>query len=84
MEATGETSSESHEEQCIKDLLKGILNPQTSGIEWRIAEGYLRNYHRSPQIATDGGRGSSFPAINVNDSVTKSKFDNLYGCRVSG
>ena len=33
------------------------------------------------QMAKDGSL--KFPAINVNDSVTKSKFDNLYGCRES-
>ena len=37
--------------------------------------------HRLYQMAAEGGL--PFPAINVNDSVTKSKFDNLYGCRES-
>ena len=37
--------------------------------------------HRLYQLARDGEL--LFPAINVNDSVTKSKFDNLYGCRES-
>ena len=40
--------------------------------------------HRRPSPLPDGrGRQLLFPAINVNDSVTKSKFDNLYGCRHS-
>ena len=37
--------------------------------------------HRLYQMRKDGKL--EFPAINVNDSVTKSKFDNLYGCRES-
>ena len=37
--------------------------------------------HRLYQMAKEGKL--AFPAINVNDSVTKSKFDNLYGCRES-
>jgi adenosylhomocysteinase len=43
-----------------------------------------RNHHRRAPPVPDGkGRPLPFPAINVNDSVTKSKFDNLYGCRES-
>ena len=42
------------------------------------------DHHRRPPPVPDGRRGRlPFPAINVNDSVTKSKFDNLYGCRES-
>ena len=44
-----------------------------------------RNHHRRASSDTRCTRAASskFPAINVNDSVTKSKFDNLYGCRES-
>ena len=42
------------------------------------------NHHRRAPPVPDGKEGRLlFPAINVNDSVTKSKFDNLYGCRES-
>ena len=42
------------------------------------------NHHRRAPALSDGEGGPLlFPAINVNDSVTKSKFDNLYGCRES-
>ena len=49
--------------------LKGVSEETTTGV------------HRLYQMAKD--RRLKFPAINVNDSVTKSKFDNLYGCRHS-
>ena len=49
--------------------LKGVSEETTTGV------------HRLYQMAKDGQL--KFPAINVNDSVTKSKFDNLYGCRHS-
>ena len=49
--------------------IKGVSEETTTGV------------HRLYQIAKDGKL--PFPAINVNDSVTKSKFDNLYGCRES-
>ena len=52
-----------------RDAIKGVSEETTTGV--------LRLY----QLAEAGGL--SFPAINVNDSVTKSKFDNLYGCRES-
>lgn len=51
------------------DAIKGVSEETTTGV--------LRLY----QLAEAGGL--PFPAINVNDSVTKSKFDNLYGCRES-
>jgi adenosylhomocysteinase len=41
------------------------------------------HHRRPPPLRDAGGRTLLFPAINVNDSVTKSKFDNLYGCRHS-
>ncbi len=49
--------------------IKGVSEETTTGV------------HRLYQMAKDGHL--PFPAINVNDSVTKSKFDNLYGCRES-
>ena len=49
--------------------IKGVTEETTTGV------------HRLYQMAKDGKL--AFPAINVNDSVTKSKFDNLYGCRES-
>jgi adenosylhomocysteinase len=49
--------------------VKGVTEETTTGV------------HRLYQMAKDGLL--KFPAINVNDSVTKSKFDNLYGCRES-
>ena len=46
-----------------------------------VTEETTTGVHRLYQIAATGEL--LFPAINVNDSVTKSKFDNLYGCRHS-
>ena len=46
-----------------------------------MSEETTTGVHRLYQIAKDGKL--PFPAINVNDSVTKSKFDNLYGCKES-
>ena len=82
-----ETSSESHEEQCIKDLLKRV-HSESPGF-WKevvngchgVSEETTTGVHRLNQMVEDGTL--LFPAINVNDSVTKSKFDNLYGCRES-
>ena len=81
------SASESHEESVIKDLLKDIKVKQP-GIfheivkEWKgVSEETTTGVHRLYQMATAGTL--LVPAINVNDSVTKSKFDNLYGCRES-
>ncbi len=81
------TASGSHEEQVIKDLLKHI-HSETPGIfheivkEWKgVSEETTTGVHRLYQMAKAGTL--LVPAINVNDSVTKSKFDNLYGCRES-
>ena len=81
------TPSGSHEEQVIKDLLKTIHADQP-GIfheivkEWKgVSEETTTGVHRLYQMAKAGTL--LVPAINVNDSVTKSKFDNLYGCRES-
>jgi adenosylhomocysteinase len=79
--------SGNHEEQVIKDLLKSIHKNQP-GIfhaivkEWKgVSEETTTGVHRLYQMAKAGTL--LVPAINVNDSVTKSKFDNLYGCRES-
>src|SRR5271165_4919097 len=82
-----DTPSGNHEEQVIKDLLKkvfaedskhwhkvvadwrGVSEETTTGVHWL----YMMMEHGKLLV----------PAINVNDSVTKSKFDNLYGCRES-
>jgi adenosylhomocysteinase len=53
----------------IEGAIKGVTEETTTGV------------HRLYQMEKD--RRLPFPAINVNDSVTKSKFDNLYGCRES-
>ncbi len=53
----------------IKQSIKGVTEETTTGV------------HRLYQMQDEGTL--PFPAINVNDSVTKSKFDNLYGCRES-
>src|SRR5579884_4269723 len=81
------TPSESHEEAVIKDLLKSVHaeDPQRwHGIakEWRgVSEETTTGVHRLYKMQEMGKL--LVPAINVNDSVTKSKFDNLYGCRES-
>jgi adenosylhomocysteinase len=54
---------------AIRDSVKGVSEETTTGV------------HRLYEMAKKGEL--PFPAINVNDSVTKSKFDNLYGCRES-
>ncbi|MBX3437604.1 MAG: adenosylhomocysteinase [Planctomycetaceae bacterium] len=53
----------------LLDGIKGLTEETTTGV------------HRLYQMHAEGKLG--VPAINVNDSVTKSKFDNLYGCRES-
>ncbi len=81
------TPSGSHEEKVIKDLLKEKYaeNPTL----WHemvkelkgVSEETTTGVKRLDQMMREGSL--LFPAINVNDSVTKSKFDNLYGCRES-
>ena len=81
------TLSASHEETVIKDLLKKIYaeNPQhwhNVVKDWRgVSEETTTGVHRLYKMQEQGKL--LVPAINVNDSVTKSKFDNLYGCRES-
>ena len=82
-----DTPSGNHEEQVIKDLLKKVYaeNPKhwhNVVKEWRgVSEETTTGVHRLYQMLEKGKL--LVPAINVNDSVTKSKFDNLYGCRES-
>ena len=81
------TASGSHEEQVIKNLLKRTATERpgfwTNVMkDWRgVSEETTTGVHRLYQMMEAGGL--RVPAINVNDSVTKSKFDNLYGCRES-
>jgi len=82
-----DVKASSHEEEVILATLKGILAedpgkwhravPEIKGVSEETTTGVHRLYQMMEQ-----GR-LLFPAINVNDSVTKSKFDNLYGCRES-
>jgi adenosylhomocysteinase len=82
-----ESESGSHEEKVIKDLLKKIHaeNPfifHELVKEWRgVSEETTTGVHRLYKLQELGKL--LVPAFNVNDSVTKSKFDNLYGCRHS-
>ena len=79
--------SGSHEESVIKDLLKKThaANPQRwheAAKEWKgVSEETTTGVHRLYKMKQEGSL--LVPAVNVNDSVTKSKFDNLYGCRES-
>ena len=82
-----DTPSESEEEEVVKALLKKIA-AATPGIFHRwlpelkgVSEETTTGVHRLYQMQAAGRL--LIPAINVNDSVTKSKFDNLYGCRES-
>ncbi|WPX40975.1 adenosylhomocysteinase [Akkermansia sp. N21116] len=82
-----DSPSASKEEEVIKNLLKHIAQehpgifhkwmPEIKGVSEETTTGVHRLYqmHAAGKLL--------FPAINVNDSVTKSKFDNLYGCRES-
>ncbi len=79
--------SGSHEEQVIKNLLKRVAKERPGFWhnvvkEWRgVSEETTTGVHRLYQMLEQGKL--LVPCINVNDSVTKSKFDNLYGCRES-
>ena len=82
-----DTPSGNHEEQVIKNLLKRVHadDPQhwhKVVNEWRgVSEETTTGVHRLYKMMEQGKL--LVPAINVNASVTKSKFDNLYGCRES-
>ena len=79
--------AESDEMRVVLELLRASL--QADAGKWtRLAAGVkgvteetTTGVHRLYEMAADGRL--LFPAINVNDAVTKSKFDNLYGCRHS-
>ncbi len=82
-----DTASSSKEEQVIKNLLRQV-NADTPtrwhGVvkDWKgVSEETTTGVHRLYKMHEAGSL--LIPAINVNDSVTKSKFDNLYGCRES-
>jgi len=82
-----DTPSSSDEEKIIKALLKETLKNEPN--KWHkmvqnikgVSEETTTGVHRLYQMFEKNEL--LFPAINVNDSVTKSKFDNLYGCRES-
>jgi adenosylhomocysteinase len=82
-----ETESDNHEEQVIKNLLKSVHVEDP--LRWHnivkefqgVSEETTTGVHRLYKMQEDGVL--LVPALNVNDSVTKSKFDNLYGCRES-
>ena len=82
-----DSESGSHEEKVIKDLLKKVHaeNPfifHEMVKDWRgVSEETTTGVHRLYKLQELGKL--LVPAFNVNDSVTKSKFDNLYGCRHS-
>ncbi|MCS7049281.1 MAG: adenosylhomocysteinase [Verrucomicrobiae bacterium] len=81
------TPSDSKEEEVIKRLLKRVYKERPGFWhdvvkEWKgVSEETTTGVHRLYQRLQEGSL--LVPAINVNDSVTKSKFDNLYGCRES-
>ena len=77
----------SEEEVCLFDSIKAKLKTEPTWYSTRLSkilgvtEETTTGVHRLYQMHKEGKL--AFPAINVNDSVTKSKFDNLYGCRES-
>ena len=81
------TPSDNHEVAVIKNLLKKCGRERPGWFhsivrEWKgVSEETTTGVHRLYQMLEAGKL--LVPAINVNDSVTKSKFDNLYGCRES-
>ncbi|MFT5470152.1 MAG: adenosylhomocysteinase [Verrucomicrobiales bacterium] len=82
-----DSPSGSHEEEVIKNLLKKIHSESPAKWtnclkDWQgVSEETTTGVHRLYEMHEKGKL--RVPAINVNDSVTKSKFDNLYGCRES-
>src|SRR5580700_6939638 len=81
------TASSNEEEQVIKNLLQSVYARDKQHWhkvvkDWRgVSEETTTGVHRLYKMKEQGKL--LVPAINVNDSVTKSKFDNLYGCRES-
>jgi adenosylhomocysteinase len=82
-----DANADSHEEAVIKTLLKRVHEEDPTrwtkvAKDWRgVSEETTTGVHRLYKMLEAGKL--LVPAINVNDSVTKSKFDNLYGCRES-
>jgi len=82
-----ENKTNSLDEKCLMDRMK--VSVMEDPKKWThiakqirgVSEETTTGVHRLYQLA--GKKELLFPAINVNDSVTKSKFDNLYGCRES-
>ena len=82
-----ENKTHSLDEKCLMDRMK--VSVQADPNKWTriakkirgVSEETTTGVHRLYQLAEK--KQLLFPAINVNDSVTKSKFDNLYGCRES-
>jgi adenosylhomocysteinase len=80
-------SPSNEEEQCLFASIKAKLKVDAKWYSTRLAkikgvtEETTTGVKRLYQMAKEGRL--AFPAFNVNDSVTKSKFDNLYGCRES-
>ncbi|MFA6779393.1 MAG: adenosylhomocysteinase [Paludibacteraceae bacterium] len=82
-----DVNAESEDEICLMKALKEVISvnpnfwsnmlPEIKGVSEETTTGV----HRLYQMKNEGKL--KFPAFNVNDSVTKSKFDNLYGCRES-
>lgn len=82
-----DTPSGSGDEQELKNILKSVLaenktiwQEMAAGMKG-VSEETTTGVHRLYRMMENGEL--LFPAFNVNDSVTKSKFDNLYGCRES-
>ncbi len=86
-EAPDPATAGSHEQRVVFDVLQKSL--AESGDRWTpiareikgVTEETTTGVHRLYEMMKEGSL--LFPAINVNDSVTKSKFDNKYGCRHS-
>jgi len=82
-----DASAESEEEKVFVALIRETLKSEPTKWgdtikEWRgVSEETTTGVHRLYKMVEDNEL--KIPAINVNDSVTKSKFDNLYGCRES-
>lgn len=82
-----DSDSSNMEEAVIKQLLKNVFDKNSAHWsevvkEWKgVSEETTTGVHRLYEMHNEGRL--LVPAINVNDSVTKSKFDNLYGCRES-
>jgi len=82
-----DTASSSDDEKALKEILKQVLTTQPN--RWQhtasdmrgVSEETTTGVHRLYNMQQHGEL--LFPAFNVNDSVTKSKFDNMYGCRES-